>query len=118
MEENGLDASAYLSVNKVTFKGITYYVGNHIITGFCNDEPVMPRITHLLVKNDTVVILGKYYTGLLNSHLRAYELRELSTSGLTVYNINDLVDKIPLDAYRIRGRLYCVLKHYVSNSQY
>jgi len=111
-----MDIENYVSVKEVVVKGIAYNTGCFVITAFENDEPKMSKITHLLMKRENVVIVGKDYRAQLNSHFRGYELVEMQVQ--RVYSLGDLIDPLPLDAYRLHGKLICVWKYHVINKSF
>lgn len=70
----------------------------------------MAQAIKILVKNDNVVIMGKDFSCMMDRHLRAFETNDMRT--VSAYFISDLIDAIPLDAYRIENKQYVVMKHY------
>lgn len=62
-----------------------------------------------------LVFLCKHLTSWFNEHLRSYELcsHVPSKCHMSVNMLSDLNDPFPLAAYRIRGRTFVTLRHYI-----
>lgn len=70
----------------------------------------MTKVLLVLVKNDTIVFVGKEFRAILDQHLRAFELNEMTETAAQFPT--DLVDPIPLDAYSIENKQFVVMKHF------
>ncbi|XP_042630364.1 uncharacterized protein LOC109063425 isoform X1 [Cyprinus carpio] len=101
-----------LSASSVSIDGIKYNPDMIVSVGTCSGLPDFRQIFKILVINNDVLFLCKDLTCWYIEHLRSFELCSHVLS-LSVTKPSDLNDPFPLPAYKLRGRTYVTLKHYI-----
>lgn len=101
-----------LVASSVSIDSIKYSPDMIVSVGACSCLPDFRQIHKILVINSDVLFVCKHLTSWYNEHLRSYELCS-HVSSLSVNMLSDLNDPFPLAAYRIRGRTFVTLRHYI-----
>lgn len=100
-----------LTAKAVTIDGIDYTTNMVVSVGSCAGLPEFQQIHKILILNASVVFVCMQMTAWYHAHLRSFEVCKSSCMVLT--SLSDCNDVYPLSVYKVKGKLYVTLKHYI-----
>jgi hypothetical protein len=104
------DSSVVYSTSNITLDGTMYDVGRFVSVGQEGGLPQFSRIEQILLVNSDVMFLCREHKSCYIEHLRSYKLYP---GNLTVNNILELNDSLPLSAYHVEGQLLLTPKRFI-----
>ncbi len=93
--------------------GVKYSSTMILSVGHCSGLPEFRQTIHIVIVNTEILLVCKLLTSWYIEHLRGYELCFSGGGSLTVTQLSELNDLIPLSSYRVKGNVYVTLKHFI-----
>lgn len=104
--------STVLVTPSVCIDGIKYCPDVVVSVGSCSGLPDFRQIVKIVVINTDVLFVCKEQTAWYTEHLRSYELSS-HVPLMSVIKLSDLNDLFPLPTYKIQGRIFVTIKHFI-----
>ncbi len=104
--------STVLVTSSVCIDGIKYCPDVVVSVGSCSGLPDFRQIVKIVVINTDVLFVCKEQTAWYTEHLRSYELSS-HVPLMSVIKLSDLNDLFPLPTYKIQGRIFVTIKHFI-----